>query len=135
MPQDELHIEIRGVIPSINDYKNEITQHRMKGGAFEAGWKDHIEWQIWHWFDQEVLDSFPFATAGHPCRVTVRVWRPNRIRRDLPNLFLKPVFDAFSAIGIWEDDNEFVNPEVNLKYMGVDKLNPRLHFTLERIYN
>lgn len=125
MPLDSLYVLLPGVIPSLNDYKNVITGNRFEGGRFESGWKDWAEWHTWEWLDQEILDELPIRT---PAVVTVRVWRPNLIRRDIHNLFLKPVFDAFTEVGIWPDDSETYCPSVTYTVGGLDRINPRIEF-------
>jgi Holliday junction resolvase RusA-like endonuclease len=79
---------------------------------------------------RKCLDTFPLS---YPLKCTVRIWRPNAIRRDIHNLFLKPVFDAFSEVGIWPDDSETYCPVVEYIFMGIDRINPRIEFTFERI--
>jgi hypothetical protein len=64
MPPDKLVVVIQGVLASLNDYKNIITGNRFEGGRYEAGWKDKIEWETWHYLDQEVPGHVsPFLSA------------------------------------------------------------------------
>ncbi len=116
-PDDSLTLVISGVLPSWNDYINLVGRNRFLCREFTVGWKDYLEAATWEYFDQETLDSFPLPG---PIHLIVRVWRPNRIRRDLNNLWLKTACDAFTEVGIWVDDSEVYVPLQTILYMGVD---------------
>lgn len=129
MPLDNLYVMLPGVLPSWNNYSDLVGRNRFLVRTFTQGWKDWAEWHTWEYLDQETLDELPLAG---PLAVTVRVWRPNAIRRDIHNLFLKPVFDAFTEVGIWPDDSEDYCRSVTYTLAGIDRANPRIEFFFNR---
>jgi Holliday junction resolvase RusA-like endonuclease len=62
--------------------------------------------------------------------LNVKVYRRNNIRRDVHNLYIKPILDGFVQGGLLADDNEKVVPKVTLEYCGVDRNNPRVEFEI-----
>jgi Holliday junction resolvase RusA-like endonuclease len=127
---ENLTFELDGSLPSWNDYIDLVGRNRFLCREFTTAWKDRIEFEIWEALPQGVLDSLPLRT---PLRLTVRVWRANRLRRDIHNLWVKPALDAFTEVGIWPDDSEKFIPQIDLIYMGVDKNHPHLSFEFRAI--
>lgn len=127
---NHLEFTLPGVFPSWNNYIDLAGRQRFRQRQFEAGWKDWSEWLTWEAIPQALLDRLPLQ---EPVKLTVEVWRDSYRRHDIHNLYIKPTLDAFTEVGIWEDDNELINPQITIIYRGVDKENPRLKFTFDTL--
>ena len=58
-------------------------------------------------------------------------YAPDKRKRDLTNLY-QSVEDLFNDMGIWEDDNYFVQPVLSLFFGGIDKVNPHVEVYFAR---
>jgi hypothetical protein len=121
-------IVIPGHVPSINDYIHAMQKHRLQGARFEQEWK-----LVGLLAGQQWLLDYPdpfFVPLGSRVWVAIKVFRRNNIRRDVHNLYAKPILDGFTCAGLWDDDNEKVIPKVTFEYCGVDRNNPRVEFEI-----
>jgi hypothetical protein len=125
-------IVIPGHVPSINDYIHAMQKHRLQGARFEQEWKvvGFLAAKQWlsDWYNEHPLDDWYEIRSG--VWVVIKVYRNNNIRRDVHNLFAKPILDGFTDAGMWADDNEKVIPKVTFEYCGVDRNNPRVEFEI-----
>jgi hypothetical protein len=125
-------IVIPGHVPSINDFNRKANHNHFDGGKFEKEWKQvgFLAGQQWlsDWYNEHPLDDWYELRNG--VWVVIKVYRHNNIRRDVHNLFAKPILDGFTQAGLWVDDNEKVVPKVTFEYCGVDRDNPRVEFCI-----
>jgi Holliday junction resolvase RusA-like endonuclease len=121
-------IVIPGHVPSINDYIHANNIHRMKSANFEREWRvvGLLAAQQW------ILGNgdYFFEPLKSGIWLNVRVYRKDNIRRDVHNLYIKPILDGFVQGGLLTDDNEKVVHKVTLEYCGVDRNNPRVEFEI-----
>jgi Holliday junction resolvase RusA-like endonuclease len=121
-------IVIPGHVPSINDFNRKANHNHFDGGKFEKEWKLVGFLAANQWILNNPGSLMQPLSGG--VWVVIRVYRHNNIRRDVHNLFAKPILDGFTQAGLWVDDNEKVVPKVTFEYCGVDKENPRVEFCI-----
>jgi hypothetical protein len=125
-------IVVPGHVPSINNCMDAFRKHYHAGADFEREWKQvgflaAKQWLI-EWCNENPLGDWYQLEAR--VWLNIKVYRNNNIRRDVHNLYAKPILDGFTQAGLWVDDNEKVIPKVTLEYCGVDRVNPRVEFEL-----
>lgn len=66
----------------------------------------------------------PHNDVPSPVRISIDMFEPNRTRRDLDNQATS-ILDALTRSGCIEDDSIAHIVELNVRFSGVDKLDPR----------
>ena len=82
--------------PTINNYYVKTRNGQfisMKGKKFRAE------------AEAEVREQFPFSALDGSLLVEVILHMPDKRRRDLDN-YMKPLLDALTLAGVWEDDSQ-----------------------------
>lgn len=125
-------------LPSWNDFlaagdrakSGMIKTWRKKGfdAAIRAAKADAIP--VEEWTEVTVNDNGKLGHLDHakvkyplqgPFHTVVRYWRSSNIRFDSWNLFAKPVVDGMVEAGLFTEDNFTVMPDIDIRFMGVDK--------------
>ncbi|HEX9986918.1 MAG TPA: hypothetical protein VGE45_00355 [Chloroflexia bacterium] len=107
-------------LPSVNDMIK-VAANTHARNRFEQNWRNEGKMVALNWVNKH---NYVFAHA----LIVVRVTRENKIRRDIHNLYCKPILDGFTDAGLWLDDNEQTIPQVLLIYDGVGE--PRVSFEI-----
>lgn len=83
----------------------------------------------WHKDASEHLLSTGSPLVENIESVTLSFWAPDKRATDLSNK-AESIMDLLVDNGILLDDNWNVVPNLNLKFMGVDRSNPRCHIEI-----
>ncbi len=76
------------------------------------------------------LEARLIGRIENPGKVTLKLYPKTRRRADLTNK-AESVMDLIVECGVIEDDTWFVVPEIDLRFMGVDKDHPRCEVEIE----
>ena len=117
-----MKLTLAGDIPSKKNSKQIIY---IKDRPLIIPSKNH---KIWHTGAMSQL-SGKRPVEGQISRLEAVFYPSTKRKSDLSNKF-ESVADLLVDAGIIEDDNWWVMPEVNLKFGGVDRENPRAEITI-----
>ena len=114
------HIQIRLPLPPTSNsaYPNNPKIGRRFLSSEGKAWKDLAAWKM-----KATREKF------ERCSITIRLFFPDKRRRDIGN-FIKLPIDALMDAGVIVDDNWVVNPELHV-YGELDKGDPRVEIEVE----
>lgn len=117
-----IKLTLIGDVPSKKNSKQIIY---VRGRPLIIPSKNH---KIWHTQAMnQLLGKRPVESKIQ--RVEMVLYACTKRKADLSNRW-ESIGDLLVDAGVIEDDNYFVLPELNLKFGGVDKLNPRAEITI-----
>lgn len=114
-----MNLVIRGRIPSKKNQK--IIVCRGKYPLLLPS-KKYTEWH--KEASAQIVDSVPKKPIKN-CSIDLVLYAPDKRKADLTNK-AESVMDLLVDMGFLEDDNWFVVGNLNLKFGGVDRENPRV---------
>ncbi len=106
-------IEIKGSVPS----KKNSRINTRSGRSFPSS-----KYTAWHKEAVKQLEGVKPIASGTPLVFTY--YSDSKRSGDLSNKW-QSIEDTFTDVGIIEDDNWFILPDIHMKFGGVDKNNPR----------
>lgn len=109
--------EFKG-LPSVNTHYN---KHFRARGIDTAEWRYEAKEKALA-FIKKQKRAIPVINRG---LVVVKVWPPHEGIMDIHNVLLKPLFDGFTAAGLWIDDEWVFLPLVMTLWAGVGNYKPR----------
>jgi Holliday junction resolvase RusA-like endonuclease len=122
----KLNITLKGRIPSKKNSKQIVCRGRfpilLSSPAFQA-WNEE---QLW------LLKALKPSTPLEDVKVDIFLTAPDKRAADLSNK-VESIMDLLVEAQILKDDNWFVCGELNLKFMGVDKENPRADIVITKL--
>lgn len=113
-----IHIIIHWRIPSKKNSKR-IAFNKKTGNRFIISSEKHEAWE------KSALKLLPKVQVRTPAIIYCNFYFPDRRKCDLSNKF-ETIADILVKWWILLDDNWECLPTVNLRFMGVDKVDPRV---------
>lgn len=114
---------LRGAIPSKKNSKKIVCR-----GAYPLVLPSS-NYEKWHKLAMWEVKAQRVGRAEAIEKVEIVIFSPDRRRFDLTNK-AESIMDLLVDVGILEDDNAFVCPQVILQFGGVDKVNPRAEVSI-----
>jgi len=106
-------IELKGSVPS----KKNSRINTRSGRSFPSS-----KYTAWHKEAIKQLEGVKPIPTGTP--IVFTYYSDSKRSGDLSNKW-QSIEDTFTDVGIIEDDNWFILPDIHMKFGGVDKDNPR----------
>ena len=118
------NLVLKGRIPSKKNQRRRI----MRGGRiFDVPSKDY---EAWHEEKLWELKSQDTTKVENISRIEITFYAPDKRRADKTNK-AESIMDLLVDVGVIEDDNWFVFPELLLKFGGVDREFPRAEIIID----
>ena len=134
---NEIKLTYRGVIYSKKNSKKIITNRRTRKPIIisNRNAKSQEDAMAWMFRDQAMVEGWPTLhdpDFNHQYRVEIEIWQKNYVRRDLDNQ-ATAILDGLVASGVLPDDRCDIVPELSVKFMGVDKNDPRAEIRITEV--
>jgi crossover junction endodeoxyribonuclease RusA len=113
---------IPGIPPSLNQWRN---MHHFTEAKQKKAWEDIVILEVMR---QRQKPSKPIKRSV----TTYTYYFPDKRRRDASNFSPKWLEDGLVKAGVLEDDS-FEHVDLKVRKGGVDKRNPRVEITIEKI--
>lgn len=115
---------LKGRIPSKKNSKKIVCRGRfpmvLPSSAYEA-WQEEMMWE---------LKSQDSSRVDNISKIEILFYAPDKRKADKTNK-AESIMDLLVDVGIIEDDNWFVFPELVLKFGGVDRESPRAEIVID----
>jgi len=125
--QKEVYLIYYGVVRSKKNSKRIIRNHRtgQMGLISSKEAKENEDDMV-----KQFKARAPRDIISSPVKIKIEMFEPNRTRRDLDNQATS-ILDALVKAGIIKDDGISHVVEVNVRFAGVSKQNPRAVIRIE----